>query len=80
MKRYLYNIHLEPEPDGRFCVTIPALGCATCGDNYEHALRMAQECIECHLDGLRTVGLPVPEEPELLPFDTAVEVVVPSAI
>ena len=62
MKRRRYDIHLEFEPDGRFSFTIPALGCATCGDNYAHAVRMVQECIECHLDGLRKVGLPVPEK------------------
>jgi predicted RNase H-like HicB family nuclease len=32
MKIYIYRIHLEPEPEGGFTATVPALpGCVTWG-------------------------------------------------
>lgn len=73
-KPHLFNVHMEPLDDGRFAVTVPKLGCATVGNDYEHGLQMARECIECHLEGLLKVGLPLPEEMKVRPFDTVVEV------
>ena len=74
MGKTLYNVHLEEQSDGRYCVFIPALGCATVGDNYEHALQMAHECIECHIEGLQKAGLPIPKEIQAKPLDIAIEV------
>lgn len=52
-KKHTYKIHLEPEPDGGFTVTVPALpGCVTYGEDYEQALEKAQECIEGFLETL----------------------------
>ena len=74
MSNRIYSIHLDPQSNGRFVVTVPALGCSTVGDNYEHALQMARECIETYIEGLARVGLSVPDSTPLKPFDTAVEV------
>ena len=58
-----YTVHLEPEPDGRFTVTVPALpGCVTFGNNYAHALEMAQEVIEGFLEALAKARQPIPKE------------------
>ena len=47
MKRRTYMIHLGPELEGGFSVTVPALpGCVTLGEDYDHALAMAQEAIK----------------------------------
>ncbi len=63
MKNYGYNIHLEREPEGGYTVTVPALpGCVTWGENYGHALEMAQEAIQCVLESLKKDGEPIPEE------------------
>ncbi len=78
MNNRVYNIHLDPQPDGRFVVTVPVLGCSTVGENYEHSLQMARECIETYIEGLAKVGLPVPDSAPLKPFDTAVEVQEPA--
>ena len=61
-----YTVHLEPEPEGGFTVTVPALqGCVTYGRDYGHALEMAREAIEGFLEALVKAGqpLPPPEEP-----------------
>ena len=79
MKKCLYKIHLEPEPEGGFTVTVPALpGCVTWGEDYEHALAMAQEVIEGYLAVLVEEGKPIPEEPVTTPVDTLIQVNAPA--
>ena len=74
MGKTLYTVHLDEQSDGRYCVFVPALGCATVGDNYEHAPQMAHECIECHIEGLKEAGLPIPRGEQAKPLDIAIEV------
>ena len=75
MKQCLYKIHLDPEPEGGFTVTVPALpGCVTWGEDYDHALTMAQEAIEGYLGVLAEEGKPLPEEPLSAPIDTLIQV------
>ena len=77
-RKHTYQIHLEPEPEGGFTVTVPALpGCVTWGENYQHALLMAQECIEGHLEALAKAGQPIPEIQTAQAIDAIVEVKVP---
>ncbi|KOR31622.1 phage-like protein [Achromatium sp. WMS3] len=48
-----YPIVIHKEPDSDFGVTIPDIpGCFTAGESIEEAIVMAQEAIECHLEGL----------------------------
>lgn len=61
MQTHTYTIELLSQPDGRYIVFVPVLGCSTVGDDYDHALQMARECIETHIEGLREVGLSVPD-------------------
>jgi antitoxin HicB len=65
-----YTIVVEPEEDGGFFVTVPALpGCFTRGRTIEECRERAVEAIEVHIAGLRADGEPVPEEigtPQLL--------------
>ena len=75
MKKCTYRIHLEPEPEGGFTVTVPALpGCVTWGADYEEALAMAREAIEGYLEVLAEEGKPIPEEPVTVPLDALVQV------
>jgi len=47
-----FNIILEPDEDGGFNVSVPALdGCFTQGDTEENALENAKEAILCYLEG-----------------------------
>ena len=79
MKQCTYRVHLDPEPEGGFTVTVPALpGCVTWGEDYGHALAMAQEAIEGYLDVLVGEGKPIPEEAITTPVDTLVQVKSPA--
>ena len=58
-----YTIVVEPEQDGGYFVTVPALpGCFTRGSTIEECRKRAVEAIEVHIAGLQADGEPVPEE------------------
>lgn len=49
-----YYIHLRPEPEGGYTVTVPALpGCITFGKTVDEAKAMAQEAITAYLASMR---------------------------
>jgi predicted RNase H-like HicB family nuclease len=51
---YTYTILLQPEPEGGFTVTCPALpGLVTYGETLAEARVMAAEAIECCLESLQ---------------------------
>jgi len=81
VKTYTYRIHLEPEPEGGFTVTVPALpGCVTWGKDYAQALEMAQDAIYCYLASLVKDGLPLPAEaPPTEAVDAVIQVKPPVA-
>lgn len=57
-----YPVVLEPQPEGGFTVTVPALPeVVTEGDSEEEALRMAREAIEFALEVRRDRGEEIPE-------------------
>lgn len=61
MKTLTYRIHLEPEPEGGFTVTVPALpGCITYGETWELAVERAHEAIEGFIETLIQLGKLVP--------------------
>jgi antitoxin HicB len=52
----------NPEKTG-YQVTVPLLpGLVTYGRTLEEAREMAQDAIECHIEGLRKSGEPIPNE------------------
>lgn len=60
-----YSIVVEPETEGGYFVTVPALpGCFTRGSTVEECRERAAEAIEVHIAGLVADGAPVPEEAE----------------
>jgi antitoxin HicB len=70
-----YTIVVEPDQDGGYFVTVPALpGCFTRGSTIEECRERAVEAIEVHISGLQVDGEPVPEEvgpPQLLAVTVA---------
>ena len=59
----VYHIHLKPDPEGGFVVTVPALpGCVTWGEDQAQALEMAKEAIEGFLEALTKEGQPLPQD------------------
>lgn len=57
-----YTILLQPEPEGGYTVTCPALPAAiTWGETYEQAMTMARECIELVLETMGAAHLKLSE-------------------
>lgn len=56
-----YRILLNPEPEGGYTVTVPALsGCVTYGETRDEAISMAKEAIELYIESLVEHNEPVP--------------------
>ncbi|MDO8590959.1 MAG: type II toxin-antitoxin system HicB family antitoxin [bacterium] len=63
MKVLNYTVKVHPAEEGGFWAEVPALpGCFTQGETIEEIAAMAKESIECHISGLKKVGMPVPIE------------------
>jgi antitoxin HicB len=60
-KSHEFEVVLQPEAEGGFSVSVPALpGCHTQGETREEALAMARDAIEGYLEVLATEGRPLP--------------------
>jgi antitoxin HicB len=56
-----YTVRLEPEEDGGFVVSVPALpGCISQGNTREEALANIREAISLYVEDCRQAGDPVP--------------------
>jgi predicted RNase H-like HicB family nuclease len=74
MTRRRFKIILEPENEGGFSVTVPALpGCATQGETLEECFKNATEAIKLYIQSLIDDNIAVPESDVLM---EEVEVVV----
>jgi antitoxin HicB len=59
---HIYNILLQPEPEGGYTVTCPSLpGLVTYGETLEEARSMAVEAVEAYLESLQMADEPIPE-------------------
>ena len=59
---YTYTVLLQPEPEGGYTVTCPALpGLVTYGATLEEARAMAADAIRGYIECLRADGEPIPE-------------------
>lgn len=57
------TVVLEPQPEGGFTVSVPALPeVVTEGDTEAEAMRMAEEAIRAVLEYRRDHGLPMPKD------------------
>ena len=65
-----YTVVVLKEKDGRYSLIVPALsGCATWAETLPEALRMAEEAILAHIDGLEELEKPVPPDVEIVTFE-----------
>lgn len=67
---HTYTVLLQPEPEGGYTVTCPALpGLVTYGGSLEEARAMAADAIKGYLECLREDGEPIPEsDPDHVPI------------
>ena len=63
MKKIRYTVVIDWEPEEQvYVATVPALAVSTYGETHEEALRMAREAIDVTVEGLRSLGQPIPLE------------------
>jgi len=73
MEHIHYTIIFQPEPEGGFTVTVPALpGCVTYGKDLAEARKMAIDAIGAYFSSLKKHHEPIPSETE--PLITSVRV------
>ena len=78
MEHLHYMILFQPEPEGGFTVTVPALpGCVTYGKDLAEAKKMAIDAIGAYFASLKKHGEPIPAEAE--PLITSIRVKKPEA-
>jgi len=74
MRKITYFAVFEPVMEGGYSIYFPDVpGCISCGDNLEHAHKMATEALGLHLYALEKdrQGLPVAAETLLIEPETA---------
>lgn len=65
-----YTVVLYREPDGGYCVSVPALkGCHTQGDTLAESLFMAEDAIRGYLSVLQEDGDPIPPDSPHISLD-----------
>ncbi len=58
-----FTVILEPQEEGSFTVTVPALpGCISEGETREEALHNIKEAIELYIEVLKEDGKPIPQD------------------
>ncbi|MBI2003374.1 MAG: type II toxin-antitoxin system HicB family antitoxin [Parcubacteria group bacterium] len=63
MKNLHYNLIFQPEPEGGFTVTVPALpGCITFGKTLKEAKVMAADAIKAYVASLTKDNEPIPTD------------------
>ena len=76
MKKSTYLAVFEKSRTG-FSVYFPDVpGCITCGDDFGHAMRMAEEVLGLHLYGMEMGGEPLPERADCIPELSGGDIVV----
>jgi antitoxin HicB len=62
---HTYSIVIDPDPEGGYTVTVPALpGCVTQGETTDECVTHAQEAIALYLEDLVASGEAIPDEKE----------------
>ena len=74
-----YTVIYEPQPEGGYTVTVPALpGCVTEGDTLEEARRMAEDAIRLYCESLLSDGEPLPPDVTEPPVHERIAVPLPT--
>lgn len=69
--KYVYPAIFHKDSRGRFSVLFPDFDVATCGDDLDDAIAMAEECLALQLKGLRLDGEAFPAPSPLDKIDPA---------
>ena len=80
MRKLRYTVIFEPQPEGGYVVTVPALpGCVTQGETLREARRMATDAIRAFCASLLKDGEPLPKDIRSAPVHEHIAVTLASA-
>jgi predicted RNase H-like HicB family nuclease len=81
MRKLTYLAVFETDENPGISVYFPDVpGCVSCGDNFDHALKMAKEALSLHIYGMEKDGEPLPERSDKIPETEAGDMIVPVTI
>jgi predicted RNase H-like HicB family nuclease len=81
MRKLTYLAVFEVDENPGISVYFPDVpGCVSCGDNFDHALKMAQEALSLHIYGMEKDGEPLPPRTDKIPETRAGDMVVPISV
>jgi len=81
MRKLIYLAVFETDENPGISVYFPDVpGCVSCGDDFDHALKMAKEALSLHIFGMEKDGEPLPKRTDKIPNIGAGEMIVPVTI
>jgi predicted RNase H-like HicB family nuclease len=81
MRKLTYLAVFETDKNPGIGVYFPDVpGCVSYGDDFDHALKMAQEALSLHIYGMEKDGEPLPERTDKIPQTGAGDMVVPVSV
>ena len=81
MRKLTYLAVFETDENPGISVYFPDVpGCASCGDNFDHALQMAKEALALHIYGMEKDGEALPERTDKVPDISSGDMVVPVTV
>ncbi|MDR1147303.1 MAG: type II toxin-antitoxin system HicB family antitoxin [Spirochaetaceae bacterium] len=81
MRKLTYLAVFETGGSPGISVYFPDLpGCISCGDNFDHALKMAKEALSLHIYGIEKDGEQVPLRTDKIPETGTGDLIVPVSI
>ena len=81
MRKLTYLAVFETDDSPGISVYFPDVpGCVSCGDNFDHALKMAKEALALHIYGMEKDGEALPERTDVIPEMSAGNMVVPVVV
>jgi predicted RNase H-like HicB family nuclease len=81
MRKLTYLAVFETSEQPGISVYFPDVpGCVSCGDDFDHALRMAREALALHIYGMEKDGEPPPERSDVITGTGPGDLVVPASI
>jgi predicted RNase H-like HicB family nuclease len=81
MRKLTYLAVFETDENPGISVYFPDVpGCVSCGDNFDHALRMAKEALALHIFGMEKDGEALPERTDKIPETSAGDMMVPITV
>ena len=81
MRKLTYLAVFETDDNPGISVYFPDVpGCATYGENFDHAMQMAKEALALHIYGMEKDSEALPERTDKIPNITAGDIVVPVTV